>query len=141
MRTQTHAKVMHEDLCKLTEVQKRVGNTLEHNKDVLDGISSDFHRVLLEQIAWVMVELKVAKSDREQLLKELKLLCERQSNVLEKNRFQQDYNQQLSKVSFNSSSEQPFNLSSAVVTGVNDQLESLKKQIQHQFRTVKVGTS
>lgn len=51
-------------LAALTEAQNQTSSTMHHNKEVLDNMSRDFYKLLLEQIAWIMVELKVAKADR-----------------------------------------------------------------------------
>ena len=49
---------------KIADTQQQTLATAAHNKTVLDGVSKDFYKLLLEQIAWIMVELKVAKADR-----------------------------------------------------------------------------
>lgn len=48
----------------VADAQQQALATASHNKTVLDGVSKDFYKLLLEQIAWIMVELKVAKADR-----------------------------------------------------------------------------
>ena len=65
LQSTVQADTVNKRLVEVADAQAQINATTQHTKSVIDGISSDFYKLLLEQVAWIMVELKIAKSDRE----------------------------------------------------------------------------